>query len=90
MSVLNENEETHMEKHTFTFGSDHLDVNGNSLGKAYVVIEGDLESSRETMFSLRGRDWAFQYRSPEEAGAERWNLREVPIEQIALYNTDTV
>jgi hypothetical protein len=68
-------------KWTFTFGSDHTHPDtGQSLGHCYVQIEAaSREAAREEMARLFGAKWAFQYDSPEKAGATKYNLREVRL-----------
>jgi len=67
----------------FTFGSNHLDRDGSSLGRSYAAIEADDEpSARALMHDIRGGSWCTSYLSPEEAGVEKWGLSEVSIEQL--------
>lgn len=61
-----------MKKFYFTFGFGHLHENG------YHVIEAeDSEAARKEMFHRFGEKWSMQYDSAEEAGVERFNLRQV-------------
>ena len=66
-----------------TFGFGHEDPQtGENLGSCFVRVPAlDREDARVRMNASRfGQTWAFQYDNPEEAGVERWNLREVPLE----------
>jgi hypothetical protein len=63
---------------TFGFSHQHPDT-GESLANCYVVIEGDVESSRETMIQHFGQKWAMQYPTLEDAGAERYGLRRIEL-----------
>ena len=59
-------------KFWFTFGCGHL------LAKYCVVIEAEFyEDARDIMFDSFGAKWGFQYDSAEEAGVERWGLKEL-------------
>ena len=55
----------------FTFGVD------SHYGRRFVRIVGTHEQAREEMVRRHGRQWAFQYRTEEEAGVERWRLEEL-------------
>ncbi len=55
----------------FTFGS------GQAFPNGYVKIRGTFASARAAMFDRFGPKWSMQYGSAEEAGVERWNLKEV-------------
>lgn len=71
--------------HYFTFGSNHETASGFSLGNCFVKIDLDCEiAARNVMFKARGAKWAFSYPSAEAAGVDRFNLREVTIEQVTL------
>jgi hypothetical protein len=65
----------------FTFGADHTHpATGERLGRAYVVVNGTCDSTREAMFaSPFGNRWSHQYDSPERAGVERFALRQVEM-----------
>ena len=55
----------------FTFG-----VGDPVNHKHYVVIMApNGEEAARTMFALYGKQWAFQYRSADEAGVEKWDLK---------------
>lgn len=75
-------------KHFFTFGPNHLDARGNSLGRRYVEIEAaSQDEARGKMHDARGERWAFVYSSDEFEGgrmAERYGLRAAKIEDVAL------
>jgi hypothetical protein len=69
----------------FTFGSNHLDRNGRSLGRSYTPIEADDEqSARAIMHDFRGGAWCTSYLSEEEAGVEKWGLAEAPLDQVDI------
>lgn len=68
----------------FTFGSNHYDADGRSLGNAVCVVEGTFGEAREKMVEARGDVWAFQYKTAEQAGVERFGLRFRALEDIAL------
>jgi hypothetical protein len=55
----------------FTFGS------GQAYPNGYVKIRGTYASARKVMFDRFGPKWSMQYGSAEEAGVERWNLKEI-------------
>ena len=55
----------------FTFGGAHAFPNG------FVKIHGTYGEARDQMVQWFGDKWAFQYPSAEEAGVERFNLKEV-------------
>lgn len=52
----------------FTFGSDHENA------MYYVMIHGTFAGAREEMIQRHGAAWAFQYRSAEVAGVDRFGL----------------
>lgn len=65
----------------FTFGGDHTHpVTGESLRRAYVMLHGAEDSTRDAMFAVFGNRWAFQYSTAEQAGVDRYNLREVALQ----------
>lgn len=73
------------QKWAFTFGTDHLDANGHSLGNSYVVIAGSFNETRQKIHELRGSKWSFQYTLEEiEEQAFRYGLQEVSLNSIAL------
>jgi len=55
----------------FTFGYAHRHPG------CYTVIYGTFAEARAEMVRRHGREWAFQYSSAEEAGVERYGLRQV-------------
>lgn len=55
----------------FTFGC------GQAHPNCYVRIHGTFTGARDEMFRRYGAKWSMQYDSPEKAGIERWNLKEV-------------
>lgn len=61
-----------MIKQYFTFGW------GQPHENCYHIIEAeDRQKAREEMFSRFDDKWSMQYDSAEEAGVERFNLREI-------------
>lgn len=62
-----------MKKFYFTFGSGHSPGIG-----FYVIIEAEsMASAREKMRERWGTKWSTSYDSPEAAGIQKWNLKEV-------------
>ena len=55
----------------FTFGGNHLHPHG------YKKIWGTFGSARDEMVRVYGIKWSMQYKSPEDAGVQRFNLYEV-------------
>lgn len=69
----------------FTFGTNHIKKNGESLGMSYCTVEAPSEAeARELMWSARGNRWAFSYPTPELAGVDRFNLKHVSLNEISL------
>ena len=68
---------------TFTFGGGHTNpVTGASLKNYYVVIEAETgEHCRAIMLNHFGSRWSMEYATPEAAGKDRFNLRELPRDQ---------
>lgn len=56
----------------FTFGVDH------PLGKCFVRIHGTDHEAREEMVRRYGLKWAFQYKTEDEAGTQKYHLTEIP------------
>lgn len=61
----------------FTFG-----VGGRYAGRFYKIEDATGDEARERMFSVFGREWAFQYDAADwfkhgESQEERWNLTEI-------------
>jgi hypothetical protein len=76
-----------MKKFYFTFGSNHIDVLGNSLGNFYVIVQAEnYADARTKMIMVRGAKWSFVY-SEDEFGdqAERFDLSERSLEDVALF-----
>lgn len=63
---------------TFGFGHTHPQT-GESLAHCYVRVPGDGAEARDKMIAAFGRKWAFQYASAEQAGVDRFELREIPM-----------
>jgi hypothetical protein len=64
----------------FTFGHGHTNPKtGKDLFNHYVVINANTaEQCRMKMLNHFGGQWAFEYRTCEAAGVERWGMRELP------------
>lgn len=64
----------------FTFGFDHIHpVTGDLLAHCYIRIPGTIDTSRQKMMDVFGRDWAQQY--PLAMGLElvaKHKLNEIP------------
>lgn len=70
------------ERWLFTFGFGHVDPRtGDSLANHYVVIEGDINESRDKMIERFGRQWAMQYRDNDETDEmiAKYNLKELSL-----------
>lgn len=74
----------------FTFGRNHLDLAGRSIGDKYVMLAAkDEDAAREMMIEARGRKWAFSY--PYHLfgdQAEKYNLEHVPLSHVTLTLTE--
>lgn len=70
----------------FTFGSNHVDNNGMSLGQRFVKISAETETTAcETMWRARGEKWAFCYNAESFAGQpEQYGLTEIDIYDTAF------
>lgn len=55
----------------FTFGG------GQAYPNHYIVFHGTYVTAREQMMSRFGRKWSMQYSSKEDAGVDRWGLKEL-------------
>lgn len=64
-----------MSKFVFTFGSGHV-----PYGNCFTEVEASTEEeARRIMYDTCGGAWCTSYRSREEAGVEKWGLKEVPF-----------
>lgn len=70
--------------YAFTFGYNHLNQDGESLGNCYVLIDGSYGVARQKLVDARGAKWSFQYESAELAGATQFNLELVSLEDVTL------
>lgn len=70
----------------FTFGANHVDNQGVSLGQRYVkVIAEDEHSARGVVWLARNDKWAFSYTTEEFLPQiELYNLVEIGINDVAL------
>jgi hypothetical protein len=55
----------------FTFGHGHANAG------RYCVIHGTCIDAHKEMFRRYGDQWSMQYKSAEEAGVRRWELKEL-------------
>jgi len=61
-----------MDEYIFTFGF------GQPNQGCFTVIEASTQhEAREEMHRRYGRKWSMMYDSREEAGVEKWGLREI-------------
>lgn len=74
----------------FSFGSSHLDREGNSLHNRYVIIWGDdYADCRRKMYQLRGTDFCTDYDMDDLARQqEAYGLTESRPELAALYRVE--
>ena len=62
----------------FTFGFGHVHPHtGERLANTFIRVSGEDEEAREKMYARFGRKWAFQYATEEQAGVEKYHLREL-------------
>jgi hypothetical protein len=62
----------------FTFGANHKHpATGESLLGCFIEVPGNAKTSRERMFESFGPNWAFQYRNREDAGVDRFSLKQL-------------
>lgn len=75
-----------MEKFFFTFGSNHTDVEGKSLGNYFVMIEAESEcEARNEMIKARGPKWAFSYPEHLFIGQEdKYGIKKVPLSAVVI------
>lgn len=74
------------EAFVFTFGQNHLDIAGRSIGHCYVVLAAkDEDAARDMMCKARGRKWAFSYPYNMFGDqAEKYDLERVPLSRVTL------
>lgn len=69
----------------FSYGSNHLDANGRSLGQCYTVVEAETAAeARQQIVDARGDKWSMCYTSKKAAGVDRWNLKEKSIDEVRI------
>lgn len=69
-----------LERWVFTFGFGHTHpATDERLANCYVVIDGDINQSREVMTRHFGNKWSMQYPSEEKAGVEKYNLTRIDL-----------
>lgn len=73
-----------MNKFYITFGFIHKDSKGQSLAHCYTIVEAENEAeAREKMFaSPVGHQWAFCYKTPQDAGVIKYGLSLVPFNSL--------
>lgn len=73
-----------MNKYYVTFGFAHKDTKGRSLANCYTVIEAATQNqARKIMFdSPLGQQWAFMYKSAQDAGVLKYGLNLVSFTQL--------
>lgn len=72
-----------MPTYCFTFGGAHTLTDGTPLKDRYCPVEAETEiAARVALSAVRGSVWAFCYGSPEDAGAERWNLHPIALSEL--------
>lgn len=79
-----------MEKeYFFTFGSNHVDGAGRSLGYRFVKVQAESqEEARDIMYRARGDKWAFCYDAEDFKGQpEKYGLFEIDIYDAAFMRT---
>lgn len=76
----------------FTFGANHTDAAGGSLGRNFVRINQAYapQEARDLMFQARGNSWSMCYESEEEAGVDQFDLKEVSLDQIKITKTTPI
>lgn len=78
-----------MNEYYFSFGSNHRTADGSSLGNFYVVIQTDTEDeARDLMVKTRGLKWCTSYPTADKIGVDRYNLRQIPLEDVWLPEND--
>lgn len=70
--------------HWFTYGSNHVDKDGNSLGERFTKIEGTFDSTRKAMFQARGSKWSIQYGCEAALHLDQFPLTEISLEDATL------
>ena len=74
-----------MKTYYFTYGSNHMDAKGQTLGKSFTPITAySPETARTEITRARGDKWAFIYYSPEEAGIDTFHLHFRSLESVTI------
>lgn len=69
-----------MNRYYFTFGYGQYLLSGKSAANCYVVVCAEDEmQARTLMYAYYGRKWSMCYNSAEEAGVDKYNLKEVEL-----------
>ena len=67
----------------FTYGSNHEDDVGQSLGNCYTPIEANnVTEATRLMFNTRGAKWSHCYNSKEAAGVSKYHLQERLLSEV--------
>lgn len=77
-----------MDNYYFTFGANHVDREGNSLGYKYVVIPADQPMEAVVvMMQARDMSWSHSYTEEQFSGqVEKYGLQSTSLEQVTLTN----
>lgn len=62
-----------------TYGSNHRDADGRSLGNCYSIVEAPDELAARLKINAVRTAWAFLYTSEDAAGVERFGLELVEL-----------
>lgn len=74
-----------MKTYYFTYGSNHKDAKGQTLGKSFTPITAfSPATARAEIVRARGDQWAFVYYSSEEAGIDTFHLYFRSLESVTL------
>lgn len=79
-----------MKNFYFTYGMNHEDKDGNSLGHCFTAVQAESEGvARQAMYAARGIKWAFSYSEEERRNAvDRWHLKERSLESVTLPHSE--
>lgn len=74
-----------MKYYYFTYGANHLDSDGRSLGNYYTLIKAfSEEQARMIIMAARGTKWCTSYTTEEAAGIKRFNLKSRTLEEVTI------
>lgn len=79
-----------MKNFYFTYGRNHEDKDGISLGNSYTEVKAvDEDKAREKMVEARGLKWAFSYpKDQKHSAVDRWNLTHKTLAEVTLLLAD--